>query len=71
MTTATSGVLRSCEITSAYHQAGARSSSTAAASIMTWEIFVYALTQAASVSLSQAASANRLSAPRRHSPTAG
>ena len=69
--TATSGVLRSCETTSPCHQAGARSSSAAAASIMTCEIVVYARTQAASVSPSQASAANRLSEPIRHSPTAG
>lgn len=69
--TAMSGVLRSCATTSAYHQAGARSSSAAAASIITWEIVVYARTQAASVSASQIAEAKRLSEPMRHSPTAG
>ena len=68
---AMSGVLRSCETTSPCHQAGACRSSSAAASIMIWEIVVYVRTQAASVSSSQVVVAYRVSAPIRASPTAG
>lgn len=66
-----SGVLRSCETTSAYHQAGRRSSSSSAASIMICDIVVYARTQAAWVASSQVFAAYRTSAPISASPTAG
>lgn len=71
VSTAMSGVRRSCETTSACHQAGLFTSSSAAASIMVWDITVYARTHAACVSGPQVCCAYRDSAPMRASPTTG